>query len=585
MLSSSHMRKFITLYVLLFTLVSCATTSTPPPPTTTLAPTPIPTQAVSPTQTRPMPTKTPNTQSPNLESLISKMSIEQKVGQVMMVGFDGTTLTPELAQEIQDLHLGGIVFFERNVDSPRAVAEMTNAMQRVARDNQLPGLFISIDQEGGIVTRLREAKGFTEFPSAMAIGATGDANNARRVAQQIGNELKAVGINMDLAPDLDVNNNPTNPVISTRSFGSDPARVAEFGVAYLEGLESAGIAAIGKHFPGHGDTGTDSHISLPTVPHNRARLEAVEFVPFKAAIQANITGIMSAHVTFPTIDPTPSLAATLSKPVLTDLLRNEMKFDGLILTDSLEMGALATSGYLPPIAAATALKSGADIVLVNHGTELHRQMHATIVDWVKRGLIPQSRLDDAVRRMLLAKARFNLLTPPQVDANAASQRTGTDTTLAFSRDIAAHAVTLVRDQAKLLPLKSDAKLLVVETAANIGLGNRLGATTMQINTQPKQTEIDSVLKIAEGRTVIVVTTDVAKNPTQANLVNTLVKEKIAIIVVAVRSPYDILSFPNAPTYLASYGFNPPLIEAVTSILVGKNLAQGKLPVEITGIEK
>lgn len=576
--------KTITLYVLLFSIASCAPASTP---TLTPSPTPIPTQSVTPTQTKPMPTPTFTIQPPiaNLQSLISRMSVEDKVGQVMMVGFDGTTLTPELAQEIQDLHLGGIIFFERNVDSPHAVAEMTNAMQRVARDNQLPGLFISIDQEGGIVTRLREAKGFTEFPSAMAIGATGDPNNARRVAQHIANELLAVGINMDLAPDLDVNNNPTNPVISTRSFGSDPARVAEFGVAYLEGLESAGIAAIGKHFPGHGDTGTDSHISLPTVPHNRARLEAVEFVPFKAAIKANITGIMSAHVTFPTIDPTPSLAATLSKPVLTDLLRHEMKFEGLILTDSLEMGALATSGYLPPIAAATALKSGADIVLVNHGTELHRQMHATIVDWVKRGLIPQSRLDDAVRRMLLAKARFNLLTPPQVDANAASQHTGTNTTLAFSRDIATHAVTLVRDHAKLLPLKSDAKLLVVETAANIGLGNRLGATTMQINTQPKQAEIDSVLKIAEGRTVIVVTTDVAKNPTQANLVNALVKEKITTLVVAVRSPYDILSFPSVPTYLASYGFNPPLMEAVTTILIGKNLAQGKLPVEITGIGK
>ena len=143
----------------------------------------------------------------------------------------------------------------------------------------------------------------------------------------------------------------------------------------------------------------------------------------------------------------------------------------------------------------------------------------------------------------------------------------------------------MRDHAKLLPLKSDAKLLVVETAANIGLGNRLGATTMQINTQPKQAEIDSVLKIAEGRTVIVVTTDVAKNPTQANLVNALVKEKITTLVVAVRSPYDILSFPSVPTYLASYGFNPPLMEAVTTILIGKNLAQGKLPVEITGIGK
>jgi len=324
---------------------------------------------------------------------------------------------------------------------------------------------------------------------------------------------------------------------------------------------------------------------LPTVPHNRARLESVEFVPFKTAMKANVAGIMSAHITFPAIDPTPGLAATLSKPVLTDLLRNEMKFDGLIMTDSLEMGALATSGYPPPIAAATALKSGADIVLVNRGIELHRQMHAMMVDWVKRGQIPQSRLDDAVMRILTAKSKFNLLTPTQVDVNATAKVVGIDATRAMSRDIASQAITLVRDNAKLLPLKSDAKLLVVETANPLGLGNQLGATTMQISAQPKPAEIDAVLKIAEGRTVIIATTDVAKNPTQANLVNAFLNAKIPTIIVAMRSPYDILSFPNVPTYLASYGLNPPLVEAVANILVGKNRAQGKLPVEITGIGK
>ncbi len=201
----------------------------------------------------------------------------------------------------------------------------------------------------------------------MGIAATGDVENARRIAAALAAELLAVGINMDLAPDLDINNNANNPVIGTRSFGANPQTVAAFGLAFAEGLQAAGVLAVGKHFPGHGDTGADSHVSLPTVPHDRQRLEAVEFVPFKAAMAPSpaaagegrgVGAIMSAHITFPAIDPTPGLAATLSSKVLTGLLRQEMGYEGLIMTDSLEMGALATTGYPVPIAAATALEGG-----------------------------------------------------------------------------------------------------------------------------------------------------------------------------------------------------------------------------------
>ncbi len=218
-------------------------------------------------------------------------------------------------------HIGGVVFFARNVQSPQQAAELTNKLQQTAIENGNPGLFIAIDQEGGRVARLTEDTGFTEFPSAMAIGATADPENAYRMASAMAAEMRAVGINVDFAPDLDVNNNPANPVIGTRSFSSDPNKVADFGAAFARGLQENGILAFGKHFPGHGDTGTDSHFALPLVPHDRARLDQIELLPFKAAIAENIAGIMSAHVTFPAVDPNPGMPATLSRSVLTGLLR------------------------------------------------------------------------------------------------------------------------------------------------------------------------------------------------------------------------------------------------------------------------
>ena len=359
-----------------------------------------------------------------IDDILSKMTLEERAGQVMMIGFDGTSCSPELHRIILDLHIGGVIEFARNVDSPRAVAQLAADLQHTARASGLPGLFISIDQEGGRVTRLKADHGFTEFPSARVLGSTRDPEKARSVARLVAEEMKAVGINMDLAPVLDVDNNPANPIIGNRSFGADPESVARFGVAFLEGLQSEGILAVGKHFPGHGDTDVDSHIGLPVVRHDLARLHAVEFVPFRAAIAAGVAGIMSAHIAFPAIDAS-GIAATLSAPVMTGLLQQVFHFEGLRITDSLEMGALATSGYPAPLAAAMALAAGADVLLFNRDHDLHREAHRTIVDWIRRGKIPKERLDDAVRRILAAKARFGILNPEVPDIASAGARVGT----------------------------------------------------------------------------------------------------------------------------------------------------------------
>lgn len=329
------------------------------------------------------------------------VKVATTIGQLMVVGFDGVAMTAALRALITDLRLGGLVLFQRNVQSPTQLRQLIADAQQVAHDAGLPPLLICIDQEGGRVARLRAEHGFTEFPTAKEVAANGIAA-VKQTAQAMAREMRDVGINVDLAPVLDVNNNPNNPVIGDRSFGDAAKRVAECGVAFIESMQGAGILCVGKHFPGHGDVAVDSHIGLPSVPHERERLHAVEFEPFKAAIVAGVAGIMSAHVAFPAIEPS-GLPATLSPNVMTHLLRDELGYSGLLFTDSLEMGALAANGYPVPIASATALQAGADVLLFNSGDALHRQAHAEMCAWVERGDISHERIEAAVQRVNAAK--------------------------------------------------------------------------------------------------------------------------------------------------------------------------------------
>ncbi|MDX9952590.1 MAG: beta-N-acetylhexosaminidase [Anaerolineae bacterium] len=544
------------------------------PATTQAAPQTATQTATQPALT-PYPTSTP---SPDIEAMLAQMTLEQKIGQVMVIGFDGPETDNGLLEMIEDYHVGGVILFARNVESPRQVATLTNALQSTAAESDHPGLLIAIDQEGGRVARLTESKGFTEFPSAMALTATGDVENARRVAQAMATEMRAVGINTDFAPDLDVNNNPANPVIGIRSFSSEPGLVAQYGVAFVEGLQDGGVLAFGKHFPGHGDTSVDSHVSLPLVPHERARLEAVEFVPFKAAMGANVAGIMSAHVTFPAIDATPGLAATLSSKVLTDLLREELGYGGLLVTDSLEMGALA--GYPVPVVAATALQAGADLLLFNRDHTLHRAAFREIQTWIEDGRIPEVRLNEAVRRVLQAKARFGLLSPEPVDVTVAEAACGTPGTRALSRTIAEQSITLIHTGSPAaLPLAPGSKMLVVEVPAANGLGRELDVPFIVVDEQPTRAQRQSALSMArDGRTVIVAVADASRFSEQVALVEAFVKTSSPVIVVAIRTPYDLAVMPAQATLLATYGLNPPTLEALLRVLQGEVLPQGQLPV-------
>ena len=508
------------------------------------------------------------------------LTLEQKIGQLMTIGFDGRTLDVDLRSMITEYHIGGIILFARNIESPRQVAALTNELQKTALESGNPGLFIAIDQEGGRVARLTEDAGFTEFPSAMAIGATADPENAYRMASAMAAEMRSVGINVDFAPDLDVNNNPTNPVIGTRSFSSDPDMVATFGAAFGRGLQENGILAFGKHFPGHGDTGTDSHIALPLVPHDRARLDRIEFVPFKAAIAENFAGIMSAHVTFPAIDPNPRMPATLSRAILTGLLREELGFKGLIATDSLEMGALAANGYPPPIGATLAFAAGADLLLFNRDHAMHKQAFANLMRSVEEGKVSQGQLDSSVRRILEAKEKFGILNRVLVPNPAkANEFTATIEHHALALELARKAITLLRDDASLLPLKPGEPLLVIEMAAEKGLGALLGARALEIKYDPDASAITAAMNMAgDGRKVIITTVDANVYPGQVRLVTELLAINPNIITILVRTPYDISVLPIVPTVLAAYGSKPPALQAIADVLMGKSERCGVLPV-------
>ncbi|HEY4106960.1 MAG TPA: beta-N-acetylhexosaminidase, partial [Polyangiaceae bacterium] len=249
--------------------------------------------------------------------------LEIQAARLFTVGFYGKTITTDL-EELIGRGVGGVIFFARNVGTPAEVAEVTSAIKRHAGRP----LFCALDQEGGQVSRLRQ--GFTEVPPMRALGISGSAKLAREVGELIGREVRAVGFDMNYAPVLDVDTNPANPIIAARSFGRTPDVVSELGLALAAGLESAGVAACGKHFPGHGDTSQDSHLELPRLPHSLARLEEVELKPFAAAVKAGIPSMMTAHVIFEPLDPV--YPATMSRPVLHGLLREKMGYDGLIVT-------------------------------------------------------------------------------------------------------------------------------------------------------------------------------------------------------------------------------------------------------------
>ena len=558
-------------------------------PTATVIPTIRPTVTAVPTQPQPEPTVDPVAE--RVDQILAGMTLEEKVGQLFLVFFIGPDLSPALQQMINEYHVGGLVLFNisDNLRSLPQVAGLINASQNEAVNHgaKIP-MFIAVDQEGGLVARLKD--GATIFPGNMAIGATGAVTHAQRMAEVTAIELEALGFNMNLAPVLDVNNNPDNPVIGTRSFGSSPDLVAKLGVAMITAYRAGGIIATAKHFPGHGDTAVDSHFGLPLIPYDLTHLQSTELAPFLAAKQAGVDAIMTAHILVPALEPASDLPATLSTNILQRFLREQVGYDGLILTDSLGMGALdqlygvTRSGEMAFVAGADVLAFGAD---PTHIPQEQQPVYRQILAQVKSNTIPLSRLDDSVRRILRVKARYGLLDWQPVNLDEIPQRVGTDEHRQVARQIAEDSVTLVKNDQQLLPIGSDQSVLVVWPEATGDLGGALRAyhpnlKILRTSWDPSPDEIALAVRSAASVSVTLVgTLNARQYPGQVQLVKALADR--SLVVVALGVPYDLMSFPDASTYLATYGDVPVSLTALVQVVFGLNLPRGHLPVDLPGV--
>ena len=537
-----------------------------------------------------------------VKQTLGKMSLAEKLGQLLVVPFFGRFTSAdgaeyrELLRAIEVQYVGGFMLATRN--GPQGIiraqvcptAEMTNDLQNHA---EIPLLF-GADFERGTVMRLEEG---TSFPHAMAVAATGSPVDAYEVGRVTAQEARAAGIHWIFAPDADVNSNPANPIINTRSFGEDPHRVASFVAAFTRGVEENGALATAKHFPGHGDTSTDSHLDLPRTNADRKRLDEVELVPFRAAIAAGASTVMTGHLSVPALEPNGNLPATLSHEILTGLLRKKMRFDGLIVTDALDMAGVAarfSSGEV----AVRAILAGADVLLIPPSPDAAL---AALQEAVESGRLPIARVDASVKRVLRAKAKLGLNARRKIDLNVLASDFGKSESIAASQGIADRGVTLLREQQNSLPLDATRplRLLLVTIAGDPDVAPaealerelRRRADSLQLVRVDTRFSPASLAKIPPTESydvtiaaLVVRVADrkdtVALPAEQIEVVETLLKLPKPVIVACFGSPYLIEKFPQAPTWIAAFSTADVSQRAVARAIFGEIALSGKIPVTV-----
>ena len=518
--------------------------------------------------------------------VVASMSLERKVGQLMSVAFHGTTITSSLEAMIRDRGVGGVILYGENFTDATSLKRLIADLSGIARDAKAVPLFFEIDQEGGAVARI--GSGATVLPGQMALAATPDPTASVGKAVSItAAELTAIGVNWNFAPDADVNDEPTNPVIGNRSFSSDPGRVSALVSAAVRAYASANFLACAKHFPGHGSTTVDSHSGLPRIDADRSTVERVQLAPFRSAIAARVPAIMSAHIVVPALDPTPDLPVTLSKPVLTDLLRTTMGFEGVIVTDDLEMGALATIGEAT--AGIRAFQAGADYLLFRYDESAPVEAHRRMVEAVRAGAMSTARLDESVRRIVNLKRAYSIYLGTRVAPPLDLEANGR-----VALDLARDSITLLRNRG-VLPLRGRT-LVIAPTNADVavlpgqpGLGavfqrKRPDAVVQAIPLRPAATDVSRAVAAAgDVAAVVVGTTDLFAYAEQRQLVAGLSRERAPVVMVSLRAPYDIAQEPDVAAYLCAYDGREPSLVAATEVLIGERKPVGSLPVDIPGL--
>lgn len=594
-------------------------------PTLTLQPIPTINSPEAADKVRPFP------RVPSREALkwadkeLARMSIEQKIGQLISVGVNATFLNQDseafqvLKRQVEENHIGGIILFRGSVYES---VFLVNRMQQLAR---YP-LLISADLEAGAGMRFEDT---VNFPWNMAVGATGNPDLARRQGELTGRESRALGVQQVYAPVVDVNNNAANPVINVRSYGEDPADVARFSAAFTAGAQSAGVIATAKHFPGHGDTAVDSHRGLPEINVGRERLNAIELVPFRATIAAGVGAVMVAHIGLPQIDPTSvkplprekrigpidtdesgeiisesaAIPATVS-PVIGKILRDDLKFDGMIVTDALSMSGL-TIYFNQDEAAVRALEMGADMLLKPADPDA---AFRGVREAVRSGRLTEKRIEESARRLMAAKYDLGLvkqrLTPlDEIDQIVSSREVG-----ALAREIAEHAITLVRNDDNLVPvskLKADARIFNLAitngddrawianqfTGAITRSGRKI--ETIVLDERSSDIDVQKAIEKASGADLVIASLYGRVRSGQARSVglpepgvralSSLIANKRPVIGLSFGNPYLLQSFPDLRTYLVAYGDMPSLQQAMARAVLGQIDITGRLPISLPGL--
>ena len=510
---------------------------------------------------------------------------------------------------VEEDGVGGLIL---SMGLPHSYAAKLNAAQQRAA---VP-LLIASDMENGAGMRLARSYalptlltqgGATVFPPLMAFGAAGDETLTERLGEVMGREARAVGVHMTFGPVLDVNSNPANPIINTRSFGEDPEAVARHGRAYIRGARAAGLMTTGKHFPGHGDTDTDSHIDLPTIGVDRATLDAVHLPPFRAAIAEGVDGIMTAHIAVVGVEGPDAPPATLSPYFMTEVLRDELGFDGLLFTDALNMGGVANR-YGAAESAVLALEAGADVLL--YPLDVREALDA-VAEAVASGRITEGRIDRSVRRVLAAKARVGLHEERQVVLDAVDRTVGARAHHAVAREVAERSLTLARDADHLVPLPPAARRILSITYAESddllagrvfddvlreaddhargSNGRDRAIVSVRADARTTPQEIEAMQDSAAQADLVVVSMyvsprnykgSVAAEGAFSRFVEALAAGGTPTVVVSFGSPYLLGGFPSVPTYLLAWGGDEVCQRAAARALLGATALSGRLPISV-----
>jgi len=553
---------------------------------------------------------------------LRKMSLEEKVGQLISVGVNATFLNQDsdafrsLKHQIEDNKVGGVILFRGPVYES---VILVNRMQQLAR---YP-LLVSADLESGAGMRFDDT---VNFPWNMAVGATGNPEYARRQGEITAREARALGVHQIFAPVVDVNNNAANPVINVRSYGENPADVARFAAAFTEGAQNAGAIATAKHFPGHGDTAVDSHRGLPEINVSRERLNTVEFVPFKATVDAGVGAVMVGHIALPQIDATAvkplpenlkskpidtdqngeiidekaAMPATMS-PVIGNILRNDLKFDGMIVTDALSMSGL-TIYFTPEEAAVRALEADADMLLKPADVDASFR---GVLQAVKSGRITEQRVEKSARRILAAKYDLGLVKERMTPIDSIDRVVGSKDVMALATEIAEHAITLVRNEDKLVPLKPGTRifnLAVTNGDDRSWIANpfvsRLKSAGVKVETvvldeRSTMEEVQKAVNRGKAADLVIASlygrvrsgqvSSVGIPQAGARALSWLMSEEKPIVGISFGNPYLLESFRGLRTYVVTYGDMPALQQAAARALLGEIDVVGRLPISLPGL--